>query len=92
MSIAVVLVCLPAVLALACACYFMCRWWLSRRGASVKSNLIVGALGPFAALAPRAMSEESAALFRKFLVSAIAFVGYGCILAVAVALVSRLNP
>ena len=92
MATAVFLVCLPAVVALACACYFMCRWWLSRRGASIKSELIVGALGPFAALAPRAMSPESAALFRKFLISAIAFVGYGCLLAVGVALVSRLNP
>lgn len=92
MATAVFLVCFPAIAALACACYFMCRWWLSRRGASIKSDLIVGALGPFAALAPSAMSAESAVLFKKFLVSAIAFVGYVCLLAVAVALVAHLDP
>lgn len=87
--ISILLICFPAAATLGCACYFMCRWWLSRRGASVKSELLAGALGPFAALAVGTMSAESATLFRKFLWSATTFVVYVCIIAAAVELVSH---
>lgn len=88
-ALVVLLICMPAVIALISACFFMWRWFISRREASVKSTLLVGALGPFALFAPKAMTTESASHFRNFLRSAAVFIAYVCAVAVGVALISQ---
>lgn len=75
-AVVTVLIIAPAMISIALALYSLVRWMLSRRGASTKSELLVGALGPLSLLFPRLMSEQSKKYFLHFMLSLFFFVAY----------------
>lgn len=66
----------PAVIALAYAAYSMVRFIVSRRRASLKNELAVGALGVFALFAPRLLMPDSKKYFTRFVIAASFFCLY----------------
>lgn len=66
-----VLLLLPAVLAIAFSAVNMFMWLKARRGATVGSDLLVGALGIASVFVPKVMSADA----RRYLVRA--FYGFG---------------
>jgi hypothetical protein len=75
-----ILIFAPAVLALAYSCYSMARFVISRRGATLKSELAVGVLGMFALFAPKLLTSDSKKYFTRFLLSAVIFCFYSAAL------------
>lgn len=70
----------PALTALGYAIYAMVKFIHSRREASLKNELILGALGIFAVFAPKLMKPESRRYFTHFLLAASFFCLYSVVL------------
>jgi hypothetical protein len=75
-TIVTTLIFAPALLAIAYALYAVVCWALSRRGASLKSQMLVGALGPLSILFPGLMSQDSKKYFGRFMISLCVFIAY----------------
>jgi hypothetical protein len=67
----VILILSPAFLSVMYGLYCALRWVVSRRNATIQSQIVVGALGPLAIMFPRLMSEKSKHYLSRF-------VGAGC--------------
>jgi hypothetical protein len=70
----------PAITSVVFGFYSITRWLISRRGASRKSELLVGVLGHFSLFFPRLMNEQSKLHFTRFLLSMCFFIAYVALL------------
>lgn len=81
-TILVVLLFAPAIVALAMCAYYMFRFMRSESWAATGNKLSIGFLGPLAAFAPKAMSQESRKYFARFLAWGLFFAAYLTLLVV----------
>ena len=81
-TILVILLFAPAIVALAMCAYYMLRFMRSESWAGTGNKLSIGFLGPLAAFSPKAMSQESRKYFARFLAWGLFFAAHLTLLVV----------